>query len=339
VQDSSTGIDYVFNYGTFEFSPEFYSQFVRGKLNYYLSVENYREFVYQYQVESRSIIEQVLQLNCTEKERLYNALLVNAQEQNKFYLYDFLYDNCTTRARDIVAKNTDTAVHFRNILLNDTPTFRNLIHSYLNAGNKYWSKLGIDMLLGAKLDNKVSNTEAMFLPDYLMRGFDSAVVGNKPLVGQKLTILELPSPFNSNALFTPFVVFTMLLVLVVFISFKRTTAAAKFIRIFDVVFFLILGLSGLLMLFMWFGTDHKVTQNNYNLLWALPAHLFVPLFIRKNFSGYKIYFIITLYVSLALLLLWFFLPQQMNNALLPIMLLVIFRSWHILKVNYVTKRN
>jgi len=176
VKNATIGSDIVFNYGTFEFSPEFYTQFIQGKLLYYLSVEDYSNFILQYNYEKRSIVEQVLRIGCAEKQNLLNALYVNAQDQNRFYRYDFLFNNCTTRAGDIIAKHAGSPVVFKNILSEETPTFRDLIHHYLDSGGQYWSKLGIDILLGAKLDKKVTNRQAMFLPDYLLKGFDSATV-------------------------------------------------------------------------------------------------------------------------------------------------------------------
>ena len=43
ITDSTSLTDYVFNYGTFNFEdPGFYTKFIRGKLLYYLSVENFQ---------------------------------------------------------------------------------------------------------------------------------------------------------------------------------------------------------------------------------------------------------------------------------------------------------
>jgi hypothetical protein len=331
VQDAAAGTDLVFNYGTFEFGPDFYTQFIRGKLLYFLSVEQFNDFIYFYTLESRSIHEQAIQLGCAEKQKLYSSLQVNAQEPNRYYRYDFLFDNCTTRAGDIVANNAGASVVFKNILPEKIPTFRDLIHSYLHAGNQYWNKLGIDILLGVKLDRKVSNREAMFLPDYLMKGFDSAFVNNQPLVSPPKTILSMPSPLAGKALFTPFVVFSLLLVAVVAISINKKQWAKKAIGIFDSVFFFVLGLSGLLILFMWFGTDHKVCQDNYNLLWALPTNVVMAFFIHSKKVWATKYFTIVFWLTLLLAVTWFFLPQQMNNALIPILLLIIYRSWMLSK--------
>lgn len=340
VQDGQKGTDYVFNYGTFEFGPDFYTKFISGKLLYFLSVQEFTEFMYEYQLQSRSIQEQMLQLSCAEKQKLYTALQVNAEEQNRYYRYDFLFDNCTTRAGDIVVKNTDSPVVFKNILPEAHPTFRNLIHSYLNAGHQYWSKLGIDILLGAKLDRKVTNREAMFLPDYLLKGFDSASVNNHSLVTPPQTILQMPSPLKDKSFFTPGVVFVLLLVIVVGISFIRSNWARATISVFDFLFFFILGLAGLLLLFMWFGTDHRVCQNNYNLLWALPTNVVLAFFVHSKKQWIKKYFSIVFWLSAVLALTWFFLPQQMNNALLPVVFLIIYRSWHLSKTKpYAGKRN
>ena len=340
VQDAASGTDYIFNYGTFEFGPDFYTKFIRGKLLYFLSVEEFNDFVYEYQLQSRSIQEQVMQLDCVEKQKLYTALQQNAQEQNRYYRYDFLFDNCTTRAGDIVVKNADSPVIFKNILPEDRPTFRNLIHSYLNAGHQYWSKLGIDVLLGVKLDRKATNREAMFLPDYLLKGFDSAGIDNHSLVTPHQTILDMPSPLKRKSFLTPGLVFSMLLIVVIAISFVQLNWARKTIEIFDFVFFFSLGLAGIVLLFMWFGTDHKVCQNNFNLLWALPFNVIMAFFVHSKESWVKKYFSIVFWLSLALVLTWFFLPQQMNNALIPIVILIIYRTWHLSKIKfYATERN
>ena len=85
VQYQTNGMDEVFNYGTFEFDDDFYSKFVRGKLLYALSVQSFPEFLYQYQMESRSVVEQELSFTCAQKEKMLTALRNNALPQNRFY--------------------------------------------------------------------------------------------------------------------------------------------------------------------------------------------------------------------------------------------------------------
>ena len=105
VVDSLRGTDVVYNYGTFNFGdPDFYMKFTRGKLDYYVNDEQYEGFVSMYQQDGRSVYEQVLELNSTDANAINDFLINNLKEENKYYKYDFLFDNCSTRLRDIFTK-------------------------------------------------------------------------------------------------------------------------------------------------------------------------------------------------------------------------------------------
>jgi hypothetical protein len=330
VMDSADGSDLIFNYGTFDFSdPDFYKKFVLGKLLYFLSVDEYADFAEQYRYEGRGITEQVLNLTCREKQTLVAALYENAREENKYYQYDFVYDNCTTRLRDMLENFAEDSLLVKNILPSENVTFRNLIHEYLNKGGQYWSKLGIDILLGMPLDKKASNREAQFLPDYLLKAFDSATINNRPLVEEKKVILEGQLTFKKNFLFSPLVIFSLLFLIVAVISGLKK--GKRFFKYFDFVLFFLSGGLGMLILFMWFGTDHQACRNNMNLVWALPTHLVAVFFLFINKSWVKKYFRFTFWLNILLLLVWFFLPQQMNSALLPLLGLIILRSFFLSK--------
>ena len=148
VENRSNHSDLIYNYGTFDFDdPSFYSKFIQGKLLYFVSVDSFENFVYEYRYYQRGITEQILNLSCEEKQRLSAALQENAKEENKYYQYDFLSDNCTTRLRDMVFRNLAGTITTRNILPQPNITFRKLIHQYLDSGREYWSQLGIDILL------------------------------------------------------------------------------------------------------------------------------------------------------------------------------------------------
>ena len=103
--DSNSVTDYVFNYGTFNFEDDgFYLKFIRGKLLYFLSVENSQDFMYEYSSMRRGITEQVLNFSAEEKKQIEYALIENLKDENKYYKYDFFLDNCTSRLRDIILK-------------------------------------------------------------------------------------------------------------------------------------------------------------------------------------------------------------------------------------------
>ncbi len=325
VTDSSAGTDIIFNYGTFDFDdPGFYSKFTRGKLLYFVSIEKFDSFIEDYKYEQRGITEQALNLSCSEKENLVAALYENAKEENKYYKYDFVYDNCTTRLRDIVFKNAIGLIVTKNIRPEKDVTFRNLIHEYLDKNYQYWSKLGIDILMASPVDKKISNNEAMFLPDYLLKGFDSTTINKKPLVSAKMEILKPTLPLNKGPFLSPFSIFLILFVVMTVLSFIKNTG--KFFSVFDFLLFFLSGILGILILFMWFGTDHQACRNNFNLSWALPFHFIIVFFIYKKWDWLRYYFLMNAILLLLLLIFWKWLPQEMNNALLPFVALLLLRS-------------
>src|SRR5687767_10072906 len=139
VTDQTRGIDEVYNYGTFDDrDPNFYVKFTKGIMIYALSNYSYQDFLREYTYEQRYVIEQELNLTGGEKQQLYAALQENAQEQNRYYNYYFHTDNCTTRARDMIAKKAGASVAFKNILPEKIPSYRNLIHTYLDKANQDW---------------------------------------------------------------------------------------------------------------------------------------------------------------------------------------------------------
>ena len=193
--------------------------------------------------------------------------------------------------------------------------------------DKKWIKLGMDLLLGAKTDAVMNNRQAMFLPDYLLKAFDSAAIGSTLVLLSKNMVIDIPAqPVQKNFFTDPLFIFSLLFVVIVLLSFSKNNSIQKSLYGFDGFVFFMAGFSGLLILFMWFGTDHIVCQNNYNLLWTWPTHAVMAFFIHNKKRWAKKYFLISAICNSLVLLAWFFLPQQMNSAFIPIILLLIFRS-------------
>lgn len=331
-------MDIVYNYGTMEFDDfSFYLKFIKGEMLYYLSFTDMNSFMYEYQVTRRSVTEQALNLSCEDKLRLFEALRVNARDENKYYNYSFLYDNCSTRIRDIIAKTPKSLVRFNNILPARIPTFRNMIHEYLHKGQQHWSKLGIDLLLGSLIDKKVTNEQSMFLPDYLMKGFDSANVllrpapeALSPLVQSKPTLLQPPAKTLSMPWFNPYLVLSAFSILLLVVSFHQSTSARK-VKIIDKSLFFVTGLLGMLMLGLWLFREDTVCRNNMNIIWALPTHAIAAFFIGSNKRWIKTYFQVSGILGALLLLGWRWWPQELNNSLIPVILLLVIRAFTISK--------
>ena len=238
IVDSVSNTDIVYNWGTFNFDePGFYSKFMRGKLHYYLSSDEFSSFRDANKEDHRGMIEQVLNLSCTEKLKMAALVYKNLQPENKYYKYDFLFDNCTTRIRDLLEKAVDSPVHYSQVVKQKT-RFRQLIHVYLDNNDKQWGKFGIDLLLGSKTDAIMSEREVMFLPDYLMICFDSSKIGNKPIVSAKEKIYDIPEPIiTTNFLTTPLFIFSLLLAIIFLLSFSQNPIVHRILLSFDGLLF------------------------------------------------------------------------------------------------------
>jgi hypothetical protein len=165
----------------------------------------------------------------------------------------------------------------------------------------------------------------MFLPDYLLKGFDSTTIEEKSLVSGKNEILRPALPENKKPFLSPFVAFAILFLLVAVLSFIKNTY--RFLSIFDFALFFLSGSLGVFLLFMWFGTDHPECKNNFNLAWAFPLHFIIVFFLYKKAKWVQRYFLFNSILLLVLLIFWKWLPQEMNNALLPLVCLLLLRSF------------
>jgi hypothetical protein len=230
----------------------------------------------------------------------------------------------------MIKKNAGEQIVFKNILPAKAPTFRDLIHEYLDSGNHSWDKLGIDLVLGSHLDEKATNEQAMFLPEYLLKGFDSATIHEQQLVSNKKIILASENKKSDGfSWFTPLFLFSLLAIIFIALSFSNSSSAQKILKVLDVLFFFFVGLIGLLIAFEWLGRVDKVCRNNMNILWAWPTHIVMAFLTKKKTRFIPNYFLASAVASLILLLGWFWWPQQFNNAFAPLLIIIIVRGFFI----------
>lgn len=332
IVDTAVGTDIVYNFGVFDFSdPDFYVKFVRGKLLYFLDQEAFPYFQYAYFVEGRRISEQVLRLDASRKRAIQAFLAENLRPENRYYKYDFLFDNCTTRLRDLILGQASSAIRTARVLDDTTTTFREQLHTYLYRNRQYWSALGIDILLGARIDRPMTNEQAMFLPDFLEKALDSSRDAGGSIVADKSVILESTTATDADEPWLPPTVlaFSVILGLVVLLSFNRSIPATYILKTADRLLFIVTGAIGLLLVFMWTGTDHISCRDNLNLAWALPTHLIAAFRLRSGTRLSKAYLMATAGLSAVLLATWPFLPQALNPGLLPV---VLWMGWRSLRI-------
>jgi hypothetical protein len=323
------GRDLVFNFGTFDFdTPNFYGKFATGKLNYMLSVVPYDRFIIEYDYYKRGLREQVLDLNQEQKDFLLQHLDAQYAPERRFYKYDFFYNNCATKIRDAFDIAMGEQLVWSDSVAEEK-TFRNLIDEFVLP--LPWADFGIDLALGAVIDRPATELEKQFLPTYMEQAFANATIlengVSRPLVKQSRVLLEYPQENAQQSLLNPSMVFwllTLVFAALTFYGFKK----GKLMKGLDVALFGSVGILGLVVVFLWFFTDHSATAWNWNILWAFPGHLLLVwgLVARPNATWISSYLLFAMGATVMTLLLWMFGLQSFSPALIPILLLLLLRA-------------
>ena len=304
IYDDSLNIDLVFNYGVYDFdTPNFYTKFAQGKLNYLIGVNYFDDFILMYKRQNRTVKSQELNLNISQKQALFDYLLNNYKPENRSYLYDFFFNNCATKIRDVLEEAVDSPIDFHEPEDFEPKTFRTLIQDNLYSNS--WGSLGIDLALGSVIDQVATDQEHMFLPEYIHTFFGIATLGNSKskLVKQEDTLYtKQDGVSNKRSFFTsPLVIISIIglfILAITYFDFKTDTRS----RWLDFTISVFTGIIGLFLLLLWFATDHTATAQNYNLLWAFPLNIILGKeLLKKEPKLWTIKFLKFLFIMLILM--------------------------------------
>ena len=333
-------LDIIFGYGEYDFNaPNFYLNFAQGKLNYKIGANYFSDFKKSYIRQNRTIKEQVLNLSQEEKQQIFNYLSNNYEPENQYYLYDFFFDNCATKIKDVVVYTLDGNLTFNEPKPFEKKSFRTLIQDNLNWNS--WGSFGIDLALGSVIDKQATAEEHMFLPEYIHTFFASATLKNSPeknLVKQENIIYnKVESKQPNYFLISPISVLGLIGLLIIYFTYSdyKKNRRSKWL---DVSLFTTTGFIGIVILLLWFATDHKATAQNYNLLWAFVLNTFVLAQVFKNkpkkwFTKYLKFLVIMLCL---LTLHWVIGIQRFAFALIPVLVALFIR--YIYLINFYKKQ-
>lgn len=326
VSDPIKGIDEVYNYGMFDYEESnFLLNFLKGKMHYSLGRSNIDRFLYTYNYYQRGVRSQELNLDSLNKENYYQFLRTNYLPENRKYWYDYFFDNCSSRVG--VSLEAEVAGYMYPDTTMDRKSFREYLDEYI-VDQLPWTDFGIDLIQGQPADRPATFREAMFLPDYLESHLDHAVFTSMgevlPIVKSKQELLSIER--NTNApWFTPLILFCILLFIEVALLFFRS-ADSTLVRVYDMLWLVIAAIVSLIMMGMWFLTEHIACGQNWNLLWASP--LYIPLLIFWNKVGIRNLLIKLIMVSTSLVLIgWWFIPQTFHVAIVPICLILLIKLY------------
>ena len=268
--DKESGEDLAINYGIFSLDQTYFiPRFVLGMTDYRMGVQPMDMFIAQYSYEGRGVVEQVLNLSSEDKEFIYKALQENMKPENVVYRYNYFFDNCTTRARDMLVNHLHGKVVYPPA--EEDATFRSMIHKW---NNKYeWSQFGEDLLLGVNADRKTTKSEQQFLPENLRSDFDKARYNGKPLVKETNVLLdaetEVAEPVFPLSPLSIALIFAVISLVMMLFSYRRQQVYWAW----DLALMLTSGLMGIIFFVMIFS-QHPCVSLNFILLFFNPLPLF-----------------------------------------------------------------
>ena len=336
IKDPVLNLDLIYNYGMFDFNqPNFLLNFAKGNMIYSLARYDFKYFIASYRRDKRWLKQQVLNLTQQEKQAYFIYLENNATPENRNYLYDPYFDNCATKLRDITKSVLGSKLDFNETNLEKKQTLRDLTNHEIpwNA----WGTFGLNLIAGTKLDQKATFEEYMFLPDYLYSSFKNGTVfiKNQPekLVKREDILVRVKEKQPKIALFNPFLIFSILALLGIYITYKdfKKNRRTKWL---DFILFFTTGFIGCVLVFLWFFSTHSTAPNNYNLLWAFAPNLIIS-FLLLNTIQQKVWIQKYVYLLMSFMLLvpilWMLEIQVFPLAAIPLLILLSVRYFFLSK--------
>lgn len=282
------GLDLAFNYGVFDFKrPHFVARFVFGLTDYELGAYPYKYFVLEYRRFGSMVTEQVLNLTDEEKLALHDALAINLRPENKIYRYNYFYNNCTTKARDIIESCINGKIEYAE-REDYTPSYRDMVHSMTR--NNPWSRFGNDLLLGIKADWKTDLRQQEFLPGNLLYDFDHAQIYKegtyRPLIKERrIAVPAGVQIIESGFPLTPLACAAILLAVGIVIFFFEWRKKRVFV-LWDVLLMIATGTIGIVLTLMLFSQHPTVSLNLQIILCNPLPWLFLWPVVRGKQTRY-----------------------------------------------------
>jgi len=322
-----TNTDIVYNWGVFDFStPNFAWKFAKGRLDYMLDTDTFEQFLGMYFYEKRYVLSQEINLDAVETRGLLSLINENLKPENIKYRYDFFYDDCTTRIRDLLEKSIGVKLLYPPEEKLKQPTFRDMVDKYQSPFP--WLQFGINLIMGSTSDKKADYRARMFLPLEMKEELSKAVINRSgkmiPLLKNPVTILDFETPvIRQNYLLKPEILFTILLILVLVLSAR--VKKARSVNVLDITIFSLFSILALMMIFFNFFTDHQQMKWNLNILWLNPFIIFCffSLLLKRES---RLFFRILFYISFLFLAIHLILPQSFDFSVIPLIFIILIRS-------------
>jgi hypothetical protein len=291
VEDTTTGDARWYNYGMFDFgAPDFWPRFLKGDMRYWMAGGDPRLELGAYIQHDRTVWVQELNLEPPQRLALKQFLEWNVLPQNKFYHYDYFYDNCSTRVRDALDRVIGGAIKAQTDTLPSGTTFRAETRRLTESSVPVY--VGIELGLGRPTDRPISRYEEMFLPLALHEHLRQVTLtsgdgATRPLVKAEETLYRStaePPPTEPPSWWPWFLVAGVIAGGSLLALGKHLAASALARTSFLAIggaWTLLAGLGGLILAGLWGLTDHNATYANENLLQLCPLALALTFCLRR----------------------------------------------------------
>jgi hypothetical protein len=327
VKISSVKPDLVFNWGIFDFNTKNFAwKFAKGRLDYYLGVQTLDGFLQDYFLEKRYVYSQRINLTSGETAVLLDLIKENLKPENKKYRYDFFYDDCSTRIRDLLEKSIGNKLRYPPEESNNLPSFRDLVGKY--QAPYPWLNTGINLIMGKSADKEAVVRDRMFLPLDMMEGLSGTTINRAgkmiPLLQNPEVLVDFESPeLKPNFFISP--AFVLTLVIIIMLIMAALTKNRTFIRTLDISMYSVFSILAILMIFFNFFTDHQQMRWNLNIIWLSPLIIVCLFMLLLNKPG-VIWFRLVFYISAFFIVVQSILPQEFDVAFLLLAAMLLIRS-------------
>ena len=331
IEIPSQGVDAVVNYGLFSFeAPNFVWRFIKGETDYVVGTIGYPIFEREYTDRGSTVTLQTLNLSREEKERLVYLLNENLRPENREYRYNFLYNNCSNKAGDMVELALSERLHpLEN--RSEGITYRDILHEYTQEYP--WLQLGIDYLLGVEADRPIDPNQQKFAPEYLMYYTAQTQLVDSVRMYPYVIDTEVRGQLADEPYVAPLL--TPMQAMILLLLFVAVMCTLEFLIErrqwwFDVLLLLVQGVMGLVVAFLFFASEHPTVGSNWQVIYLNPLPLlFLPFIIRSESKRQvsRLYYVQLAMLAAAALVLYFT-GQYVQPAAWLLMAALAIRTLH-----------
>jgi len=298
VEDVRFKVTKIYNFGLFSFGDDFVYRFLKGELIFSAGAGSLPAYLSYYKNQKREIRISDLNIPLNNRIRLAEKLAWNALPENRDYVYDHYWDNCSTRLRDLL----NEAFNGRLFEAADTTSRMNLRqHTRRYTSRNPFLDILLMYLMNDDIDKPIRVWDDMFLPDeletnLLQLNYEDADSSLQKAVSSRMVVYK---PERDDVPAVPPVhwpwallsgIFTALAggLLVRWMVLKESLTARILTGSFNLLLGLVLGIPGLALAYFALFSHHTLAWYNENLLLANPfTFLIIPASIALLFNKTK----------------------------------------------------